>query len=155
MSKNSIVKSGGNVLAALTPIDNLITSVSDIVTTWKKENEITNRVDIQARAYVECEREKTKRIIGEQDIELKKFLARLEAELRKDSMELEKFKFKFNIKEGQMENSHEFNMKAMEHKSKIIDGLLKQLENNNENLKNDMKYLELHRVLISEIVKCV
>lgn len=155
MSKNSIVKSGGNALSALNPVSDLITTIFEVVTTCKRENEITNRVDIQARAYVEGEREKTKRIMCEQDVELKKFLAGLEAELRKDSIELEKFKFKFNLEEGQMENNHELNMKVMEHKSKIIDGLLKQLEKNNENLKNDMKYLELHRVLISEIVKCV
>lgn len=155
MSKNSIVKSGGNVLAELNPINDLVVTISDVVTTWKRENEITNRVDIQARAYVEGEREKTKRIIGEKDTELKKFLAGLEAELRKDSMKLEKFKYEYNLKSEETKQDFAIAKDALNLKKEIVRGLLDTLNTNNNNLTKGQEFLEFHTIIMTKLIKCV
>lgn len=119
--KNKLMKKGVNPLALIDPIQEALTIVSSTIINIKRENAITERIEIEAGAYVEKEREVTKRVIHESNVSLAKFCVECETKLRLASLDIEKLKVEIEVVAKESSETHEENMAYLALEEKALD----------------------------------
>lgn len=119
--KNKLMKKGVNPLALIDPIQEALTIVSSTIINIKRENAITERIEIEAGAYVEKEREVTKRVIRESNVSLAKFCVECETKLRLANLDIEKLKVEIEVVAKESSETHEENMAYLALEEKALD----------------------------------
>lgn len=119
--KNKLVKKGVNPLILINPIQEALTIVGDTIINIKRENAITERLEIEAGAYIEKEREVTKRVIHESNVSLIKFCVECETKLKLTNSDIEKLKVEIEIVAKQSSETHKENMAYLALQEKVLD----------------------------------
>lgn len=145
--KNKLVKKGVAPLALIDPIQEALTIVSNTVVNIKKENAITERFEIEAKAYIEKERETTKRIIHESNVSLAKFCVECETKLKLASLDIEKLKVEIEIAAKQSNDTHEEKMAYLALQDKTLDKKIEIIKTFSEIMKGLNSFDEKREIL--------
>ena len=130
----------------------VVDTVNTCLTTYKEiqiEKEKTNQVKSQGHAFIEGQKEETKRVSEEENNKTKRLELELENKIEEEKIELQKYNKKLENQNFDKEKQYEIVDKQIEKFTRIIDHLIEQYKRMSEKI----DYNEVNKEILDRIEK--